>query len=139
MSLKIKQIFLPKPNQKNEYVSYENQQQPKLFFGNAELETLFQSYKAEIMKLVEKEIEDYINCDDVCNDDEDMFPRRSFLTGEWYLRSIYFEDLDFLSICTAFLGTDLGYKEDYLELEVFLYYNKELECFVFDGINSESI
>lgn len=68
-----------------------------------------------------------------------MLPRRSVLTGEWYLRSTYFEDLDFFGICTAFLGTDLDYKEDYLGLEVFLYYNKELECFVFDGINSESI
>lgn len=139
MELEICQIHLPNPNVENEYVYYENQLQPKVDFGNDELEALFKNHESEIMEIVEKEIRDYVNDDDLCNDDEDMFPRRCDLTGEWYLRGINFEYLNFLSIQTAFLGTDLGYKDDYLGLEVIFYYDEELENFVFDGVNSESL
>lgn len=139
MSLEIKRIFLTEPNLNNEYSYYENQLQPRVMFGNSELEMLFKAHEDSIMKMVEKEIRDYVNCDDLCNDEEDMFPRRCFLTGEWYVSEIRFEDVEYLSICTVFLGTDLGYKDDYLGLDVILYYEKETGTFKFDGVNSEAL
>lgn len=139
MSLEIKRIFLTKPNPNNEYSDYENQLQTRIVFGNPELEMLFKAQEDNIMEIVEKEIKDYVNCDDLCNDEEDMFPRRCFLTGEWYVREIIFEDVDYLNICTAFLGTDWGYKTDYLGLDVCFYYEKETGTFRFDGVNSEAL
>ena len=61
------------------------------------------------------------------------------LTGEWYLREIDFANKDWLSILTAFVGIDLGYKDDYLGLEVVFYYDENSEKFVIDGVNSESL
>lgn len=139
MSLEIKRIFLTEPNPNNEYCCYENQLQPSVTFGNSELEVLFKTQEDNIMEIVEKGIRDYVNCDDLCNDEEDMFPRRCFLTGEWYVSEIRFEDVDYLSICTALLGTDLGYKDDYLGLDVLLYYEKETGTFTLDGVNSEAL
>ena len=77
--------------------------------------------------------------ENLCNDDEDMFPRKNFLTGEWYISEIDFDDTDYLSINTAFIGTDLGYKDDYLGLEVHLYYDEETAEFIFDGIDSSAL
>lgn len=139
MSLKIERIFFSNSNEKNEYSSYENQLQPRIVFADEELEALFRVHEQEIMKIVEQEISDYINCDDLCNDEKDMFPRRCMLTGEWYLREIDFESKEWLSILTAFVGIDLGYKDDYLGLEVVFYYDESSEMFVIDGVNSESL
>ena len=135
--MKIKRIFLNKLNHNNEYPTFENQLQTKIEFGNNELKMLFQSHEQEIMKRVEYEIESYINCDDLCNNI--MFPRRCMLTGEWYLREISFPDTNFLSIFTAFIGIDLGYKDDYLGLEVVFYYDVNLKTFVLSGVDSSSI
>jgi hypothetical protein len=90
------------------------------------------------LQIAADEILDYISNDDLCNDDEDMFPRRSVLTGEWYIRSVTFED-NMLSIETALLGTDLGYPDDYLGLELIFMYDEELNEFAFDGINSSAL
>ena len=139
MILEIKRIYLPNFNDKNEYCNYQNQLSSRRDFANSELEELFNTNEVEIMKIVEKEISDYVNSDDVCNDDEDFFPRRCVLTGEWYVSWIYFSQKSHLSIMTAFLGTDLGYEDDYLGLEVLLFYDEETGHFIFDTINSECI
>lgn len=139
MELELKKIFLPNPNINNEYVYYENQLQPRVIFGTDELEVLYKHHEKEIMAVVEKELREYVNCDDLCNDDEDMFPRRCELTGEWYISEINFEDKDFLSIRTAFLSMNHEEKEDYLGLEVYFGYNDESDKFEFDGINNECI
>ena len=91
-----------------------------------------------LLQISEDEIRDYINNDDLCNDEEGMFPKRSVLTGEWYIRSVSFED-DILSIETALLGTDLGYPDDYLGLELIFIYDDESKEFAFDGINSSAL
>ncbi|MDE7104994.1 MAG: hypothetical protein K2O36_03850 [Ruminococcus sp.] len=91
------------------------------------------------MKIVENEIKAYINNEDLCNDDEDMFPRKSFLTGEWYVSEIDFEDIDYITIQIALIGTDLGYKDDYLGLEIHLHYDEETAEFIFDGIDSYAL
>lgn len=99
---------------------------------------MFYSHEGELMKIVETSITEYVNCEDLCNDDEGMFPKPKFMTGEWYVREVYFED-DYLSIDVAFLGTDLGYKDDYLGLEVVFDYDEKSGQFQVDGVNSESL
>lgn len=139
MSLELTQIHLPKPNINNSHATYENQLQPQVRFGDDKLKNLFKKHEEELMDIVEKEITEYVNCDDLCCDEEGMFPKRSVLTGEWYLRAISFSELSFLSIQTAFLGTDLGWKDDYLGLEVTFFYDEEKQEFILDGVNSSCI
>lgn len=136
--MEIKRIYLSKPNQNNEYVTYENQLQPRRTFDDSSLEKVFHARENELMKIVEKSITEYVNCEDLCNNDEGMFPKPKFMTGEWYVREVYFED-DYLSIDVAFLGTDLGYKDDYLGLEVVFHYDEKSGQFQVDGVNSESL
>ena len=95
---------------------------------------------ARYTEIREELTEDEVNRlnDDLCNDEEGMFPKRSVLTGEWYIRSVSFED-DILSIETALLGTDLGYPDDYLGLELIFIYDDESKEFAFDGINSSAL
>ena len=138
MEMKLKQLFFDVSNENNNYVSYQNQLKPRRIFGGSELEKLFEKHYNSIMAIVENEITSYINTEDLCNDD-DMFPRKCFLTGEWYISEIYFEDIGCLSIHTAFIGTDLGHKDDYLGLEVHLYYDEETAEFIFDGIDSSAL
>ncbi|MDE5862520.1 MAG: hypothetical protein K2K16_01455 [Ruminococcus sp.] len=139
MTFKLKQLFFDVPNENNDYVSYQNKLKPRCIFSNEELKNLFYEHYKLIMKIVENEITTYINNENLCNDDEDMFPRKNFLTGEWYISEIDFDDTDYLSINTAFIGTDLGYKDDYLGLEVHLYYDEETAEFIFDGIDSSAL
>ncbi|MBE6752871.1 MAG: hypothetical protein E7559_00710 [Ruminococcaceae bacterium] len=137
--MKLTRIFLTEPNTDNRYVTCENRLSPRLAFGSGELERLFRENEAELMQTTEREIHDYINCDSLCGDDEGMFPRRSYLTGEWYLRGITFPDPGFLSIQTAFLSDHTGRKDDYLGLEVVFFYDEASQQFVLDGVNSSGI
>ena len=108
--MEIKRIFLTKPNRNNEYCSFENQLQTRIVFKNNKFKTLFEANKKNII-----------------------------LTGEWYLSEINFEYIDFLSIRTAFIGIDLGYRDDYLGLEVTFCYDENLKTFLLTDVNSESI
>ena len=142
MEMKLKQLFFDISNENNDYVSYQNQLKPRRIFDSAELKKLFEKHYNSIMAIVENEITSYINTEDLCNDDVNMFPRKSFLTGEWYISEINFidlEDMYYLSIQTAFIGTDLGYKDDYLGLEIHLYYDEEIAEFIFSGIDSYAL
>ena len=136
--MQLKLIHLSKSNPDNQYSNYENQLEPQYFFPDSESRALFENNKVSLLQISEDEILDYINNDDLCNDDEEMFPKRSVLTGEWYIRSVSFED-DILSVETALLGTDLGYPDDYLGLELIFIYDDELKEFAFDGINSSAL
>lgn len=136
--MQLKLIHLSKTNPDNRYSNYENQLEPQYFFPDSESRALFENKKVALLQISEDAILDYINNDDLCNDDEEMFPKRSVLTGEWYIRSVSFED-DILSVETALLGTDLGYPDDYLGLELIFIYDDELKEFAFDGINSSAL
>ncbi|MCR5121871.1 MAG: hypothetical protein K6B74_05565 [Ruminococcus sp.] len=136
--MEIRMLRLTEPNPDNRYSTFKNQLETKYDFDPPEFKQIFESNKETVMQFVEKELRDYINNDDLCNDLEGMFPRRSMLTGEWYVSSVYFED-HFLSIETAFLGTDLGYRDDYLGLEAVFIYDSETGKFIFDGINSSAL
>ncbi len=139
MAIKLKQLFFDVLNENNDYVSYENQLKTRYIFNSTELKNLFYQHYDFIMAIVEAVITEYINCENLCNDDEDMFPRKCFLTGEWYVSETDFEDTDYLAVQTAFIGTDLGYKDDYFGLEVRLHYDKETAEFIFDETNSYAL
>ena len=136
--MNLKMIRLSKPNPDNLFSNYENQLEPRYFFASSVSKTLFENSQKTLLQIAENEIREYINNDDLCNDEEGMFPKRSVLTGEWYIRSVSFED-DILSIETALLGTDLGYLDDYLGLELIFIYDDESKEFAFDGINSSAL
>ena len=107
MSWKLKQIFLPNPNLADEYPNYENQLQPRMRFADSELRLLFEQHEAAIMGIVVREITAYLADESVCNDEEDMFPRRSEMTGEWYVGEIELfkkEERIWGSVFTRFLG-----------------------------------
>ena len=140
--MEITRIYMPDPNEENEYSNYRNQLQPRRSFGDSGLEALFYSHEAEIMKLVEEAVSEYINDDDLCNDDEGFWPHRCELTGEWYVREIYFCEKECLSVQTAFLGTGrAGWLEryDYLGLDVTLCYDEEAGEFIFEGDVDQSV
>lgn len=143
MSLDLKQIFLPNPNTNNMYVTYENKLQPRMVFGDLSLKALFEKHSDEILKNIICEITNYVNDENVCNDNIDMFPRNSEMTGEWYIGDIYFEDFDYLSVMTCFLGFHPNSKrmpiDDYLGLEVHFFYDEDQDKFIFDGIDSSCI
>ena len=79
--MQLKMIILSKPNPDNKYSNYENQLEPQYFFPDSDSRALFESNKDSILQIVEDEIRDYIDNDDLCNDSEEMFPKRSYLTG----------------------------------------------------------
>ncbi|MBR1556035.1 MAG: hypothetical protein IJ644_11685 [Oscillospiraceae bacterium] len=138
----LKQIFSTLPNPENQYVTYQDFRNPRRNFHHPDAEQLFETHQEEIMQIVRKELSDYLNDEDLCNDEEDMFPRRCFLTGEWYVSELSSFDNEpdvFFSVQTAFLGTDLGCPDDYLGLEVLLYYDENTGRFESDGINSEAL
>lgn len=139
MSLELKRIYFENPNTNNDYVDYENQLQPRRVFENPELEKLFSKHETELMSIAEKEMMEYLNDDDVCNDADDSFPQKKYITGEWYVSEICFEEEDYLSIETAFIGTDTGEKSDYFSIEVGFSFDEESCEFEFDGLNVEAL
>ena len=148
MNLELKQIFMPNPNLNNDHTNYENKLQPRMSFANPSLKVLFEKHENKIMDVVIKEITEYLEDENLCNDDIDMFPRKCEMTGEWYVGDIWLYEENgkiWGSISTRFLGyypaTSVRIPiDDYLELEVWIKYNSEHERFVFDGgLNSSSI
>ncbi len=136
--MKLQQIFMQNPNPNNEYADYENQFKPRIDFDTPHAKEIFQNHQNKIMEIVETEITDYINDDDLCNDSENMFPKRSLLTGEWYISSIHLEN-GILSMEIALIGLSLGYKDDYLGLDIYMKYGKETKQFLVCGVDSFSI
>lgn len=143
MSLKLKQIFLPNANTNNVHVTYEDKLQPCMVFEDLALKSLFEKHNDEIFKSIVRELTDYVNDENVCNDNIDMFPRPCEMTGEWYIGEICFEEFDYLSVMTRFLGLYPNSKrapiDDYLGLEVLFFYDEDQDKFIFDGINSSCI
>lgn len=86
--MNLKMIRLSKPNPDNLFSNYENQLEPQYFFTSSVSKTLFENSQRTLLQISEDEIRNYINNDDLCNDEEGMFPKRSVLTGEWYIRSV---------------------------------------------------
>ena len=139
MAIKLKRIFLCKSNPDNRFPSYFNQLQPKITFADDELERLYRDHEDDIMEIISSELFAYVNNDLLCNDDANMFPRRCLLTGDWYLREVYFDSREYLSVSTALLGNSLGHADDYLGLEIVLCFDENTQAFKVIGINSESI
>ena len=136
--MKLQQIFMQNPNPNNEYADYENQFKPRIDFDTPHAKEIFQNHQNKIMEIVETEITNYIHDDDLCNDSENMFPKRSLLTGEWYISSIHFGN-GILSMEIALIGLSLGYKDDYLGLDIYMKYDEGTKQFTVYGVDSSSI
>lgn len=136
--MQIKQIIFQNENINNEYVFYEKAIKPKMDFESDELKNVFEDIREELFLQINELLEEYLDDEELCNDDEGFFPQPRYMTGEWYLARIYMEP-DYLSIETHFIGTDTGKKDDYLGLEVSFYYDEDKKEWLFDGINSEAL
>jgi len=136
--MNLTRIYLKNENINNEYVSFDNQLDTKYDFDDENKKLIFNQHQAQLMQEMEERMQEYLSDPDLCNDDNDMFPRACNMTGEWYLRSVNFED-DCIFMCAGFIGTDTGKKDDYLGMEVIFCYDEENECFDFDGINTEAL
>lgn len=116
---------MPYLNSRNEYTNYDKKLKPKKYFQTKQLKKLYSLYKTQIFKSLKKETLIYLQDNLLCNDEPNMFPKKSRLTGEYYISSIDIYKLNnhiILSIKTNFLGF-YKYKQtieidDYLELEV---------------------
>ena len=139
MAIKLKRIIFSEANPNNRHPSYDNQLQPRMIFAGDELEKLFRDQEDDILETVSGELFAYVNNDLLCNNDANMFPRCCLLTGDWYLREVYFDSREYLSVSAALLGNSLGYADDYLGLEVVLCFDEGTQAFKAVGINSESI
>ncbi|WP_085833297.1 hypothetical protein [Clostridium merdae] len=148
MNWNLKQIFMPHPNKEGDYPNYENKLQPRMQFSTREIESLYVEHEEEIMRIVAHEIAQYLSDESVCNDDEDMFPRRCEMTGEWYVGEVelFGEDNQISGyVLTRFLGYNSPNSarmpvDDYLGLEVWVTFDQEHGKFVFEGgLNSSSI
>lgn len=148
MDLNLKQLIMPNPNPENEYTNYEKQLLPRVDVDNSELNVLFEKHEDRIMAIVRKEIADYLADESLCNDEDGMFPRRSELTGEWYVGDIFLTEEEgriWGSVLTRFLGFNKAPcarmpVDDYLGLEVWIKYDRERQEFVFDdSVDSSSI
>lgn len=137
--LKPQRIYLDRLNPKNKYPTYQNRLAPKRDFDSDNLKELFDKRGVEILNIAYQEALKYINDDQLCNDDENMFPRKSRLTGEYYLRSVSFSDYGFCSVVLNFLEKRDSTKDDYLGLEIVFWYDKAQDKFFVREVNSESI
>ena len=136
--MQLRMIRLSNPNPENDFSNYDNQLEPRYYFDSPDLREIFDRNSDSVLTAVEEALRNYIENDDHWSEEEDMFPNRSVLTGEWYISAVTFED-EMLSVETALLGTDLGYTDDYLGLEVILLYDRAADAFSFDGINSSAL
>lgn len=136
--MQLKRIFLPEPNPDNLYSNYDNQLGPKLSFDSPDAKEIFDRNQDAIFAIVEAEILAYVTDDDLCNDDEDMFPKRSVMSGEWYVQSVTSEN-EMVWIETALLEDTPEYRGDYLGLCVSLRYDRQSGEFTVCGVDSASI
>ncbi|MDY6470949.1 MAG: hypothetical protein SPK70_07790 [Succinivibrio dextrinosolvens] len=136
--MELKRIHFSNSNTDNNYPNFENQLDTRYIFENDELKSIYEAHKNELIDTATSMMHEYLNDPELCNDSEDSFPQPKFLTGEWYLSSVNFED-DWLNLCVRFIGIDTGSRADYLGLEINFVYDKDSGSFDFDGIDSESL
>lgn len=137
--MEIKRIYLSQTNKDNLFPNFENQLTTRYIFDEPEFKTAFEAHEKEILDISVIKMKEFLNAPVRCNNSEGMFPQPKYLTGEWYLSEVFLSDKKTLSISARFLGTDTGTKTDYLRLEVCFFYDEELDQFIFEQVNSESL
>ena len=80
--MKLKQIVFQKENVNNEYVTYEKALKPELVFVNDELKNLFDDISEDLFLQIDKLLEEYLDDEELCNDDDGFFPQPKYMTGE---------------------------------------------------------
>ena len=136
--MNLTQIIFNKENTDNTYINYESALMPRVNFENDELQNIYNENQYKILQYVDELITEYINDEELCCDDEGFFPKPKYLTGEWYVASIYMTK-QYLSICTHLLGNDTGKTDDYLGLEISFLFNTEKNIWELSGIDSEAL
>ena len=144
----LKRIEMPNPNVNNEYISYEDQMQPKLDFETEELRAIYQRHEAELLSTAEKEAWDYLlDVGAWSSDPGEDFPCAKEMTGEWYVGCVVLKTLKnriYGSIDMCFLGyypqpCARPPIDDYLGMEYTFFYDPETDTFEFDGFNTDAI
>ena len=149
----LKQIFMPHENTENVNVTYENQLKPRIKYNIASTNTtkkslwqFYKNYETEIMDIVVKNIHLYLQSQNNCNDNDNLFPQIKKLTGQWYVGSIYLaveKEKTSISIMTRFteklIVNSREIVTDYLGLEINIEYCNDKNKFVFENLNISSI
>lgn len=143
--LTFREIAMPHPNPRNEYVTYGRKLQPETNFESDDLERLYLNHRKDLIERAIGECAEYLSAEDWM--DEDVFPCVREMTGEWYLASVDVRDEDgevmaqiylhFLSRCSE--GPMSGEKDDYLGIEALFVYDPDRGDFCFDGLNTDAI
>lgn len=140
-----REIAMPHPNPRNEYVTYGRRLQPEMNFESDDLERLYLDHRKDLIETAIEECAEYLDADDWM--DEDVFPCVKEMTGEWYLASVDVRReggevmariyLHFLGRCSE--GSMSGEKDDYLGIEALFVYDSDRGEFGFDGLNTDAI
>ena len=125
-------LIFTQENPNNDYVSWDIGKEPTS--PRYEYENLTErdyrliiQAKTQLDEMVHQAVSEYINDDELCNDDDDMFPQRSLLTGRYYVSEVSYRLEDAVlrgSVLTYFTeifcaGVVTSPEElDYLGLEV---------------------
>lgn len=143
--LTFREIAMPHPNPRNEYVTYGRKLQPETNFESDDLEKLYLNHRKDLIERAIEECAEYLSAEDWI--DEDVFPCVREMTGEWYLASVDVRDEDgevmaqiylhFLGRCSE--GPMSGEKDDYLGIEALFIYDPDRGDFCFDGLNTDAI
>ena len=78
-----REIAMPHPNPRNEYVTYGRRLQPEMNFESDGLERLYLDHRKGLIETAIEECAEYLDADDWM--DEDVFPCVREMTGEWRL------------------------------------------------------
>lgn len=140
-----REIAMPHPNPRNEYVTYGRRLQPEMNFESDDLERLYLDHRKGLIETAIEECAEYLDADDWM--DEDVFPCVKEMTGEWYLASVDVRReggeamaqiyLHFLGRCSE--ESMSGEKDDYLGIEALFVYDSDRGEFGLDGLNTDAI
>ncbi len=143
--LTFKEIIMPHPNPRNEYVTYGRRLQPETHFESNDLKRLYLDHRRDLIERAIGECAEYLSADDWM--DEDIFPCVKEMTGEWYLASVDVRDeggevmaqvyLHFLGRCSE--ESMSGEIDDYLGIEALFIYDSDQGDFNFDGLNTDAL
>jgi catechol 2,3-dioxygenase-like lactoylglutathione lyase family enzyme len=144
---RLKMVRIPAPPWAPQYargrVEFHEAGEPHASVSAAEREALLRR-RADILALVDREVEEYANAASAPSG-QHWFPKRSRLTGEYYIGSESYHRLPGASWCQVCvrarcLGRGAGGPEDYLGLDVWLRYDPaEDQLLVHRNLDSSAI
>lgn len=108
-------------------------------FDDAECKNKWEENKEKIIEMINENINDLFNDPMVCGYDEDYYPRRDVVTGEWYIGDVdvfYDDNKEFTFLIEACcLGQTDTDKEDYYGIYNWFSFDSEGKL-IFDSYDS---